>query len=123
MIDALTSFTLVVDQPAIDAYAAITDDFNPLHVDPIFAAATPMGGVIAHGTMSLSLIWRSIVESFGPEAAARATLDVRFLRPVRPGDTVSSGGSPREDNSYAVWVKNQLGNAVIEGTLAFRDRP
>ena len=121
MIDALAPFSLEVDQPAIDAYAVITNDFNPLHVDPVFAATTPMGGVIAHGTMSLSLIWRSIAESFGPEAAARAILDVRFLRPVRPGDTVSSGGSPRDDISYTVWVKNQHGEAVIEGTLSFRN--
>ncbi len=53
-----------IDQAAINAYARITDDFNPIHTDPTFAATTPMGGVIAHGTMSLNLIWQMAAQNF-----------------------------------------------------------
>lgn len=109
---------LKVDMPAILAYAEITGDFNPLHVDPAFAATTPMGGVIAHGTLSLNLLWQAIAQTFGAGAAASSTLDVRFARPVRVGDTVEAGGaeSASQPGSFEVWVRNQDGVAVIEGT-------
>ena len=35
-----------IDRAAILAYAGITDDFNPIHVDEEFAARTPMKGVM-----------------------------------------------------------------------------
>jgi len=111
---------LEVDMPAILAYAEITGDFNPLHVDPAFAATTPMGGVIAHGTLSLNLLWQAIGQTFGADAAASSTVDVRFARPVRVGDTVEAGGtqSPSQPGSFEVWVRNQDGVAVIEGTAS-----
>jgi len=111
--------TLNVDQAVILAYAEMTDDFNPIHVDPVFAATTPLGGVIAHGTMSLNLIWQSISATFGEDAIGGALLDVKFVRPVRIGDTVRAGGSavPAADGRHAVWVKNQDGVEVISGTL------
>lgn len=118
MTRTLQPVRLRVDMPAILAYAAITDDFNPIHVDPAFAATTPMGGVIAHGTMSLNLVWQAIALTFGAAAAARSTVDVRFARPVRVGDTVEAGGaeSATTPGTFDVWVCNQDGVAVIEGT-------
>ena len=115
---SLQPVRLTVDMPAILAYAEVTGDFNPLHVDPVFAATTPMGGVIAHGTLSLNLLWQSIARSFGAAAAARSALDVRFARPVRVGDTVEAGGVETVPGSgrFEVWVRNQEGVAVIEGT-------
>ncbi len=118
MARTLEPVTLLVDMPAILAYAEITGDFNPLHVDPGFAATTPMGGVIAHGTLSLNLVWQSIARSLGPQALAGSRLEVRFARPVRVGDTVRAGGeeSPETPGRFEVWVRNQHGTAVIEGS-------
>ena len=113
----LESVTMKVDRAAILAYAGITGDFNPIHVDPEFAAKTPMGGVIAHGTLSLNLIWQSLAASFGTDALRGASLDIRFSKPVRDGDTVQAGGrlSGAEPELYDVWVRNQDGLNVIEG--------
>ncbi len=58
--------TLLADESGIRRYAELTGDFNPIHVDPEFAATTPFGGVIAHGTMSLNLIWQAAAASLGP---------------------------------------------------------
>ncbi|MFP5461371.1 MAG: MaoC family dehydratase [Gammaproteobacteria bacterium] len=115
---SLEPVRLRVDMPAILAYAEITGDFNPLHVDPVFAATTPMGGVIAHGTMSLNLLWQAIARTFGAELAANSAIDVRFARPVRVGDLVEAGGteSATRPGEFEVWVRNQDGVAVIEGT-------
>lgn len=117
MRDSLEPIRLSVDMAAILAYADITDDFNPLHVDPVFAASTPMGGVIAHGTMSANLILQSIVATFGRAATRGLTLDIRFAKPVRIGDALEAGGQPEaETGTWRVWVRNQDGVAVIEGT-------
>lgn len=118
MTDKLVDVSLTVDQAKIRQYAEITDDFNPIHLDAEFAAKTPMKGVIAHGTMSMNLIWQAITGTFGMDAAGGAELDIRFIRPVRLGDVVTAGGeaSSEGDGRFKVWVRNQAGEPVIEGT-------
>ena len=117
MTTKLNDVSLTVDQAKVRQYAEITDDFNPIHLDAEFAAKTPMNGVIAHGTMSMNLIWQAITATFGMDAAAGAELDIRFIRPVRLGDVVTAGGEALSDGGgFKVWVRNQTGEPVIEGT-------
>ncbi len=118
MTDTLRPIALHVQRETILAYAEITGDYNPIHVDPEFAAATPMGGVIAHGTMSLNLLWQSIAATLGEDALHRTNLDIRFVRPVRIGDTVEAGGVrlPERVDTWEVWVRNAAGEPVISGT-------
>lgn len=117
MIETLKAVCLKVDRDAILRYADITGDHNPIHVDPVFAATTPMGGVIAHGTLSMNLLWQALAATFGAAALRGAVLDIRFAKPVREGDTVEAGGRAAGD-AYEVWVRNQKGENVIEGTAA-----
>lgn len=116
----LVTVSLRVDRATIRRYAEITDDFNPIHVDPEFAASTPMGGIIAHGMLSMNLIWQALRATHGGEAARGARLEVRFVRPVREDDTVSVRGRPSANGSgsYDVTVVNQQGEPVITGTLS-----
>lgn len=104
----------MVDREAILAYAAITDDFNPLHVDEAFAAGTPFGRPIAHGMLSLNLVWQSLRHAFGE--AMPIALEVRFVRPVLQGTRVMAGGKRRGDGAYDVWVRDAAGQDVIVGT-------
>lgn len=46
----------IVDQKLIDAFAAVSGDYQYIHVDPVRAAQTPFGGTIAHGMLGLSLV-------------------------------------------------------------------
>lgn len=117
MPNELTSVEFNVTQDSIRAYADITDDYNPLHLDEEFAAKTPMKGVIAHGTMSLSLIWQSLTATFGIDKTKDMSVTIRFKKPVRPGDSLSSHGTLRDDkpDTYDVWVQNQDGERVIAG--------
>src|SRR5690606_19491230 len=46
----------VVDQERVNAFADVTLDHQFVHVDPERARATPFGGTIAHGLLTLSLI-------------------------------------------------------------------
>jgi len=110
--------TLDVDMATIRAYADLTDDFNPIHLDPEFAARTPMGGIIAHGTMSMCLLYQMLERNLGPEATAALDLDVRFLRPVREGETLTAGGGARAGASgeFDVWVRGPDGTERLAGT-------
>lgn len=122
MIAELKTVSLRVDRQAIGRYADITGDHNPIHVDPEFAAKTAMGGVIAHGTLSMNLLWQSLAATFGNAALRGAALEIRFVLPVREGDTVAAGGraTGKAGGSFDVWVRNQKGESVIEGSITVR---
>jgi 3-hydroxybutyryl-CoA dehydratase len=111
---------LHVDRAAIRLYAEASGDYNPIHLDPEFAIRTPMGGVIAHGLLSMSLIWQSLAATFGTERMAGVALDVRFVKPVREDVRVSaSGARVGETATYDVWVRAELDDGpetVISGT-------
>lgn len=114
-----------VGMESIRAYADLTEDFNPIHLDPAFAAGTPMGGVIAHGTMSICLLWQSLFRSFEPTVLAGAELDVRFVRPVRVGELLEAGGeaAPGDAHLYNVWVRADDGTERLAGTLSMAEAP
>lgn len=102
---------------AVQRYAELTADFNPIHLNAQFAATTPFGAPIIHGTLGLNLIVESIEKTFGalpPEVA----IDVRFSRPVPVGTTVHAGGRLRdpETRTYDVFVETQDGERAVEGT-------
>lgn len=113
----LVPVAIEITQAGIGRYAEVTGDFNPIHVDPDFAAKTEMGGVIAHGTLSLNLIWQSLEKTLGKALLGQVAIDVAFKRPVRVGDRIEAGGSLRDGEAvYNVWARNQDGVNVIEGT-------
>ena len=81
---------LLVDQARIDAFAEATEDRQFIHIDPEAAAATPFGGTIAHGFLTLSLLSRMAAEAMLiPDTLKMAVNygleEVRFLAPVRAG--------------------------------------
>ena len=79
-----------VDQPRINAFAAATLDDQFIHTDPVRAAATPFGGTIAHGFLTLSLLNPMSYDALPPVAGAVLSVNygfdaVRFLSPVPAG--------------------------------------
>lgn len=80
----------LIDQRRVDAFADVTEDHQFVHVDPERARATPYGGTIAHGLLTLSLIVRLCLP-FVPELACRRLMlnygfdKVRFPAPVKVG--------------------------------------
>jgi 3-hydroxybutyryl-CoA dehydratase len=74
----------------IDAFAAVTGDRNPVHLDEAFAATTRFGGRIAHGMLSASYISALIASQLPGPGAIYLSQSLKFLRPVRIGDTVTT---------------------------------
>jgi acyl dehydratase len=84
---------LTVDQARILVFADATEDHQFIHVDPAAAAAAGLGGTIAHGFLSLSLLSRMAAEAMllpdGLKMALNYGFDrIRFLAPVKSGKRV-----------------------------------
>jgi len=111
-----------VGRTAIPQYSDITQDHNRIHFDPDFAARTPVGGIVAHGMLSASLVRQSLEATFGIEGMAGTNIDIRFVRPVRENDLVIAGGTRiGADAAYDIWIRAEGGGrpkAVITGTAS-----
>src|ERR1700712_2223146 len=90
--DLGTSDWHVVGQPLIDAFAAATDDFEEIHVNPARGAEAGLGGTIAHGLYTLALGPKFLYEIYsmsGHSLGLNYGFDrVRFLSPVKVGSRV-----------------------------------
>ncbi len=115
---SLKTLSLETSAATAAAYAELSHDFNPLHLDPDFAAATAFGAPIAHGTMALNLLMQSIAATFGDQPVSEH-LDIRFSAPVKVGETILAGGEMRDGaiGVYDVWVRKPDGVTTLTGTL------
>ncbi len=117
-----------VTQETIDAYEEILGIGNPLHFDEEYASKTAFGGIIAHGMMSLAYISEIMGRAFAEGWYEGGELDTTFVRPVRPGDTITTRArvvDEKEVNgeTYAVCevrCENQNGQRVLTGTATAR---
>jgi acyl dehydratase len=84
-----------VTQGQVDMFADATDDHQWIHVDPERAAASPFGGTIAHGYLTLALLPAFTAEIFridGLTMGVNLGLNkLRFPAPVRVGSRVRGG--------------------------------
>ena len=71
-------------------FAEISGDRNPIHLSEHFAARTPFGGRIAHGLYTASLISAVIGTRLPGPGAVYMSQTLKFLAPVRIGDTVEA---------------------------------
>lgn len=72
-------------------YAGASGDFNRIHYDLPFAQEAGLGGVIAHGMLTMGFAAQLLTDWGGAGSFVQA-IDARFLSPVRPGDTVRLEG-------------------------------
>ena len=82
--------TAAVDEREVLAFAKQFDP-QPMHVDPVAAAQGPFGGLIASGWHTSGLMMRLFVDHYLSSVASLASPGVdelKWLQPVRPGDTL-----------------------------------
>ena len=122
--DTLPACEIRITQDMIEVYAAISGDFNPIHVDAQVAAASAFGGTIAHGCIPMEPVFQSIMrwrnsEALPPDTAIR----LRYRAPSRPGDVIRSEASVRGDRQLegrrlieiGFVCLNQRDECVIDG--------
>lgn len=112
-----------------DEIVAFAQAYDPqrIHTDPAWAATGPFGGLIASGMQTMAVCMRLYVDHYISQVASLASpgLDeLRFLRPVRPGDelwirvTVDSARLSRSKPDRglvhtSIQVLNQDDDAVL----------
>ena len=122
--DSLAGFERLVTQGRVDDYAEASGDYNPIHLDEAYAAATPFGGRIAHGMLTLAFVTEMLASTFPNTWHTGGKLKVRFSAPVFPGETVTAYGtitSIDETDSGPVAVCS-VGCRKSDGTNAVSGR-
>jgi 3-hydroxybutyryl-CoA dehydratase len=110
----------VVTAVEIDAFAAVTGDENPVHLDEVFAAKTQFGGRIAHGMLAAGFISAVLGNDLPGPGAVYLSQTLRFRRPVRIGDEVVATVEVTEINETRARVSLKTvctvaGEVVVDG--------
>ncbi len=106
----------------IELFAAVSGDANPAHLDAAFAAGDPFGHVVAHGMWTAALVSAVLGTRLPGPGTIYLGQDLRFRKPVAPGDTVTATVTvlSKEAGRNAVALEtictNQKGETVLSGT-------
>lgn len=82
------STTRFISEEDVLAFAEVTGDDNPIHVDTEYAENTRFGHRIVHGVLLLGLISKVLGRDFPGHGSIAVSISCRFLRPVRVGSEV-----------------------------------
>ena len=105
----------------IVAFAAVSGDTNPAHLDPAYANDTLFHGVIAHGMWSGALISALLGTQFPGPGTIYQDQALHFVKPVRVGDTltvtvtVTAMHAANHSLELDCQVINQRGEHVLSG--------
>lgn len=110
-----------IQQIQLTRYAGASGDFNPIHQDDEFAKAAGMGGVFAHGMLSMGFVAQAVTDWAG--AGSVRKIGVRFAALVRLKDTVTCRGrviAAAQKNGVnlvelEIWAENGKGEKVVTG--------
>ncbi len=92
------TFGKTITEADILMFAGVSGDTNPVHLNQEFAVETAFKGRIAHGMLTASLISTVIGTKLPGPGCIYLTQTLRFLQPVRAGDTVTAQVSIRDIN-------------------------
>lgn len=123
-------FEKTVTDADIEAFADISGDTNPLHLDDAFAQQTVFKGRIAHGMLSASYISTILGTKLPGPGCIYLSQTLRFKAPVRPGDRVKARVSVKHIDEQKRRVELDCSCSVDEtevldgeATVMVRRRP
>ena len=79
-----------IDEDQTFRYAEPSGDHNPIHLDPDFAKAVGLPGIIVHGLCTMAFASHAVIQVAGADPRALKRLAVRFARPVLPGQELAT---------------------------------
>ena len=125
--DPIEGKQFAVSRESIRLFCDASLDYNPLHLDDEYMKGsfgkTNFGGIIMHGMNNFGLISRMITDWAYPAGAIHRRLETRWVKPVRPGDTIQPSGiiKAKQTTEKSRWVlidvvvKNQNEERVATG--------
>jgi 3-hydroxybutyryl-CoA dehydratase len=106
----------VSDQDVVD-FARVSGDHNPLHLDEAYAKTTQFKTRIAHGALTASYISAVLGNDLPGPGSVFMDLNLKFVRPVKIGDTVISTAEvvAMEERGYRVTlaVKGEVNGKIV----------
>jgi 3-hydroxybutyryl-CoA dehydratase len=115
------TFSKTITEADITAFAELSGDKNPLHLDVAFARRSRFGRPVAHGVLVAGVISAVLGNVLPGPGAIYVSQTLKFLRPVFPGDTVTARvevTAYREDKGIVTLqttCTNQAGHPVVDG--------
>lgn len=99
---------------------------NPIHDDPVFAKDAGLPAPVATGVMSSALVSEMLTKMFGIDWIRSGSIDVKFIRPVYAGDTLTARGriTGKSETSTGVRIaldvrcETQRGEPVTVGSAS-----
>ena len=119
-----TTHQKIITEADIAHFADVSGDFNPVHMSQEYAEKTLFGGRIAHGVIAVGLL--STAWSKLPGLVILLSESMKFLKPVRIGDTITAVAEvvdTRQDKGIVILKNtciNQNGETVVEGEARCR---
>jgi 3-hydroxybutyryl-CoA dehydratase len=110
----------IVSAADIDAFAKLTGDENPVHLDEAYAAQERFGSRIAHGMLAGGFISAVLGNDLPGPGSIYLSQTLRFRRPVRIGDEVTARAEVVEINETRARVTLKTvctvsGEVVVDG--------
>jgi acyl dehydratase len=112
-----------IDPDQTARYADASGDRNPIHIDENVAKMAGLPGIIVHGLCTMAFTSRLMIDRLcGGDPTRLRRLHVRFSRPVRPGQIITTRVWPAPDRDgrrvFAYESFNPEGQAVIKDGIA-----
>lgn len=114
-------FVKSVTEYDVYSFAGITGDFNPAHINSVFASESSFGKIIAHGILSVGFISNVL----GTQLPGPGSIYIRqicdFKKPVFIGDTITAHVevTEKDEAKNRVWLHtyctNQNNDVVVDG--------
>src|SRR5215203_5799305 len=110
-----------ITDAVVRAFAEISGDYNPIHLDEEFAANTRFGRRIAHGMLSGAFISAVLGYEFRERKIVYLSQKMKFVAPVFIGDTITSTATVkhiREEKGIVTLdtvCTNQDGDVTVQG--------
>jgi len=107
-------------QAEFEAFARISGDDNPIHVDPVFAARSGFGRTVAHGMLIYSKIW-DILQTLAPGALRAQAM--MFPNPAYAGERLKLVVRTTGPGEFSLMATRAADGAVVfEGSATLEAR-
>jgi 3-hydroxybutyryl-CoA dehydratase len=108
------TFSKTITEADIVLFAGVSGDMNAMHINEEYAAGTAFKGRIAHGMLSASVISAAVANRLPGAGAIYMEQNLKFLAPVRAGDTVHATVRVSE-------LTPERGRVVLQTTCTVKD--